>query len=333
MINRKLFYIVSLLFALCLRSNGQTSENEGGFKEMLMKYSETDANSDGVLNLSETRTYKKKFLDKKTVKRDVKGGERHIYKTVDGIELPLYVFIPKGHKSTNKTPAIVFFHGGGWTKGSPDQFEKQCNYLAKRGMVAITVQYRLLSDTSQIEDCIQDAKSAMRWVRGNASTLGIDSTRIASAGGSAGGHLAACVSLIEEFDAVTDDLSISAKPNAMVLFNPAMALAPHDALPEATNQQLEQRFQHRTNAPLPKISPLNYADTPQPPCIMFFGTKDRLMQVADIYLNISQKAGNICDMVRYEGQAHAFFNNGIYLDQTLAETDKFLVDLGWLKGK
>ena len=53
-------------------------------------------------------------------------------------KLDLYIYYPEGHKPTDKRPAIVFFFGGGWTNGSPGQFEQHCKHLASRGMVAIT---------------------------------------------------------------------------------------------------------------------------------------------------------------------------------------------------
>ena len=112
-----------------------------------------------------------------------KGGQTHIYKTVGEIKLPLYLYEPAGRQPGSQSPAIVFFFGGGWKGGSPTQFEEHCKYLAKRGMVTITVEYRVSSrHDAKIEDCIADARSAMRWVRAHAKSLGIDSRRIASGG-------------------------------------------------------------------------------------------------------------------------------------------------------
>ena len=89
------------------------------------------------------------------------NGIPHIYKTIDNIDLPLYVFQNQQPQVNNKRPAIVFFFGGGWAGGSPSQFEKQCEHFAKRGMVAITVEYRVSSRHAvKIDDCIKDAKSA-----------------------------------------------------------------------------------------------------------------------------------------------------------------------------
>lgn len=257
------------------------------------------------------------------------GGQRHVYKKVGQVELPLYVYKPDGHKADAKTPAIVFFFGGGWNSGSPAQFEPHCKHLASRGMVAITVEYRVASrHAAKVEDCIEDAKSAMRWVRARAAELGVDPNRIAASGGSAGGHLAACTAVIDDFDAATDPPNVSAKPNAMVLFNPVMGLAPDDP------KRQDPSRKRRTHGPAEKCTPLTYASKEQSPCIMFFGTEDRLLAGAELYRAESVKAGNACTILTYEGQGHAFFNyknsGGKYYNLTMAETDKFLVERGWL---
>lgn len=159
------------------------------------------------------------------------GAETEIYKTVGDVSLPLHIFTPEGHRSGQSRPAIVFFFGGAWRNGSPAQFEKHCAYLASRGMVAITAEYRVSGrhQTKAIA-CFQDAKSAMRYLGSNAKRLGIDPNRIAAGGGSAGGHLAGALGTIRGLDDPTDDLSISPVPNALCLFNPALVLA---SIPDA----------------------------------------------------------------------------------------------------
>ena len=324
---------------LCGVSFGQTSADNARLKAALERYPEADADKDGTLTLEEAREFKRKHLKErgKGGAQAPEGGERHVYKKVGGTELSLYAYSPANHQPDAKAPAIVFFFGGGWSSGSPAQFEQQCKYLAARGMVAITVEYRVASrHPVHIEDCIEDAKSAMRWVRGNSGKLGVDPDRIASAGGSAGGHLAACVAVMDEFDAPTDDLKISAKPNAMVLFNPAMALSEDERMSKKYLERIGQGGR-RTKVEKAKISPLTHASSKQPPCIMFFGTADDLLEGAQLYQKDSEKAGNSCKILTYEGQGHGFFNfgarGGKHYDLTLAEMDRFLVDLGWLEQK
>ncbi len=262
-----------------------------------------------------------------------------IYKTVDGTDLPLYVYFPQDHTPEAKVAAIVFYFGGGWNGGSPSQFEQHCKYLANRGMVAITVEYRVRSRHNvKVERCISDARSALRWVRGQADQLGIDSNRIASGGGSAGGHLAAMVALTDEFDDPREDLKIRATPDAMVLFNPAMLLAPHNSLPKAVNARLEEasdRLKRRFEGPAQWAHPYAFAGKTQPPCIMFFGTADRLLDGAEAFRNVSTAADNRCEIKTWPDQGHGFFNtgreDGKYYRLTVTEMDRFLVSVGFLQ--
>jgi len=260
-----------------------------------------------------------------------------VYKTVGDVELRIWIFKPEGHKAEDKRPAIVSFFGGGWTGGSPKQFEPQCRYLASRGMVAMTADYRVRSRHDvKVPQCIEDAKSAVRWVRKNAGRLGIDPARIAAGGGSAGGHLAAATGLIAGFDAPGEDKSISAVPNAMVLFNPAAALAPFDGARPMSDERLA-RLKDRVGDDPEKVSPAHHVKAGAPPTIMFFGTDDFLLDGARWMQKRMKEEGNRCELLTWEGLPHGFFNKGRYGDkpfvETMQATDKFLASLDWLEGE
>ncbi|MEM6776804.1 MAG: alpha/beta hydrolase fold domain-containing protein [Planctomycetota bacterium] len=314
--------------------DAQTSETNARLKQGLKRYPEADTDQDGILTMDEAQAYLKQKRGTDATRGDdqpkvaaPEGGERYIYKQVGGAELPLYVF---GRSAGAAKPAVVFFFGGGWRSGSPNQFEPQCKHLAQRGMVGITVEYRVSSRYPvKVEDCVEDAKSAMRWVRANAADLGIDPDRIASGGGSAGGHLAACTSVVDGVNADSDDLAVSAKPNAMVLFNPALAIASD---PRMTKEELRRIAvaESRARTSMDSVSPLKFASTKQPPMIMFFGTEDGLLRGAEFYMQDSKEAGNTCTLITYEGQGHGFFNRNEYRAKTIMEMDQFLVGLGWL---
>jgi acetyl esterase/lipase len=125
------------------------------------------------------------------------GARVETYKTCGDTKLNLYIFRPA---AASNAPAIVFFFGGGWTSGTLQQFEPQCRAVAARGMVAVSADYRVASrHQAKPVQCLADARSAIRWVRAHAAELGVDPQRIAAAGGSAGGHLAACTAFITAF--------------------------------------------------------------------------------------------------------------------------------------
>ena len=147
--------------------------------------------------------------------------EQITYKVIDTIELKLHIYKPLDFNENTTYNAIVFFHGGGWNGGSYKAFRRQSMYLASVGMIAISVDYRIknVHGTTPFE-AVEDAKSAIRYVREHANELNINPNMIASGGGSAGGHLAAACGNIEGLDLNTENLEISSKPNALVLYNP-----------------------------------------------------------------------------------------------------------------
>lgn len=266
----------------------------------------------------------------------LEGTTVETYKTVGDVKLNLWIYNPPGHSARDKNPAIVFFFGGGWTNGSPKQFESQCKYLAARGMVAITADYRVASRHKvKVIDCIRDAKSAVRYVRANARKLGIDPKRIAAGGGSAGGHLAGATGVIAGLDEPTENLKVSSRPDAMVMFNPALVLAPapdagYDKMPE----NLLERF-GTTDANA--VSPYHHLKKGAPPAIIFHGKADTTVpyRTAEAFTQKSVSLGNRCELAGYEGQIHGFFNygrgNNEYYQKTVKRADEFLVSLGFLK--
>jgi len=274
---------------------------------------------------------------KKNYPPQIEADRVEVYKTVGDVKLKLWVFQPDGHTAEDKRPAVVFFFGGGWTGGTPKQFEPQCRYLASRGMVAMTADYRVRSRHDvKIPQCIEDAKSAVRWVRANAAKLGVDPKRIAAGGGSAGGHLAAATGLIPGFDAAGDDKSVSCVPNAMLLFNPAAALAPFEGGRQIDPDRLA-RLKDRFGGDAKAVSPAHHVRAGAPPTIMFFGTKDFLLEGARFMQKRMKEEGNRCELMTWEDMPHGFFNKGRYDNKPFVETvraaDKFLISLGWLKGE
>jgi len=206
-------------------------------------------------------------------------------------------------------------------------------------MVAITAEYRVSGrHKTKAIACFQDAKSAMHYVRSNAKRLGIDPNRIAAGGGSAGGHLAGALGTIGGLDDPADDLSVSAAPNALCLFNPALVLASiPDAfpLPEERVDGLEERFGVSPTA----FSPYHNIGSNQPPAIIFHGDADTAVhhKSVELFTEKSKSLGNRCELVTYHGQGHGFFNfgrgdNAMFI-ATLTEMDPFLRSLHYLKGK
>jgi acetyl esterase/lipase len=248
-----------------------------------------------------------------------------VYKTVGDVELKIHIFEPEG--GGERRPAIVFFFGGGWVGGNPGQFYPQCKYLASRGMVAMSAEYRVKSrhGTSPFE-CVKDGKSALRWVRVHADELGIDVDKVVAGGGSAGGHVAACTGVIPGVEEDGEDLSVSSVPNAMVLFNPVADTTSLGYGQEKLGGRAEE------------LSPAHHVKAGAPPTIIFHGKDDTTVPYENVerFRDKMKEAENTCELVGFEGKKHGFFNYGrdkTSFDETMEAAGAFLVKHGFLAAK
>lgn len=247
------------------------------------------------------------------------------YKKTPQGELSIHIHFPAGWKATDRRPAIVFFFGGGWKNGRVTQFEPQAAYLAERGMVAARADYRVESRHKVTPDkCVEDAKSAVRWLRQNVARLGIDPVKIVAAGGSAGGHLAACTALAPGLDAAGEDLAISSRPNALVLFNPVLNFEGRASLLERIGNDA---------AMAKAISPTLHLKRDTPPALILFGTSDTLLEQGREFIAHSKEVGNRAELYTAPDQPHGFFNRSPWQERTLYRADEFLSSLGYTQGK
>lgn len=228
---------------------------------------------------------------------------QEVYKTVGASALKIDVFRPARAAERENNTAIVFFHGGGWAFGAPSEFFSTCEHYAKLGIVAFSVEYRLSRENgvaphpsiSPIES-VMDAKSAMRWVRANAARFHLASDKIVAAGQSAGGHLALCTAMIVDHDEATDDVAVSCRPDALLLFSPCV-----NAVEGWCDRLLGAR-----RGQIWSISPAHHVRSGLPPMIAFHGTFDDQVPIwtLQFFREEMEKAGNRFELHRYEGRRH-----------------------------
>lgn len=270
----------------------------------------------------------------------INGSKPFVYKTIGASQLRLHVFTPAGRKPGTRSPAVVFFYGGGFLFGDIRRFQTQATHLALHGIVTVLVDYRVkCRQRSTMLDSLADAKSAMRWVRRHADELGIDPSRIAAAGSSAGGYLAAATALVPGFDEPADE-KISARPNALILYNPELDTG--SARARATIALLEGKAVAGRGQ---EFSPIEYLDRGLPPTIIFQGTADVLTPIAgaEQFCLRARVRKSQCEVVSYPSAPHGFtevwmgledaslgWKPEVWAEDTSRRTDAFLTRLGWL---
>ena len=217
------------------------------------------------------------------------------YKTLeDGDSLALHIFKPRNMQAGEKRPAIVYFFGGGWKLGTPIQFYRECAYYASKGMVAVSVDYRIgyLHHSTPFES-FEDAKDAICWLRSHASDYQLDPDKIAVAGGSAGGHLAAALGTIGSDETVPAGY----RPNLSVLYYPVVDMVSRGyGFPE-----IKRDFE--------KISPIHHVSEATPSTLILLGTKDPIVSVETIeaYQDKLLQKGVDCELHHFEGAGHPIF--------------------------
>ena len=226
-----------------------------------------------------------------------------VYKSVGGRDLELHIFEPEGHDpATDRRPCFLIIHGGGWTGGEPRKFYTIADHYAKKGMFAISLEYRLINAKAGVTvfDCVKDGRSAVRWLRAHARTLGIDPKRIAVSGGSAGGHVALATAVFEnspDVDESTDDLSVSCVPDLLIPLNPVI-----DTSADGYGQRkIGERWR--------ELSPLHHVKQGLPPMLICHSTEDTVTpyEGAARFVEFSKAAGNDCRIFTFEGGRHGWF--------------------------
>ena len=241
-----------------------------------------------------------------------------IYKEVDGRKLELHVFNPEGFKSTDKRPVFVAIHGGGWVGGTPQRFYPYANWFVDKGFVGISVQYRLIKKgKSNVFDCVKDGREALRYIRANATKLGIDPQKIVVSGGSAGGHVASGTALFN-FDHKDEDLKVSCEPNAMVLLFPVIDTSKQGY----GNGKIGKEWK--------SLSPAHNVTDKTPPTLIFHGAKDNVTPLAGakIYKKEMDAKGKKCELVIDPNGKHGHLNSNKKLfDDARTKTLEFLKKL------
>ncbi|WP_345432586.1 alpha/beta hydrolase [Actinoallomurus vinaceus] len=234
----------------------------------------------------------------------------------------MLVFEPT--EGTQPVAGIVMFHGGALRKGSADGLAPHCRQLASRGILAVSAGYRLIDQgATSIDDCIADARRAVEHFLGLAALRGLDSSRLASGGSSAGGHLALVAAMIapdEPLPAPEPDVA------AVVALNPVVDLLAYSP----TQLQIIEQDAGIAAGRAIEYSPIEFVRPGNPPMLIQHGTHDEVASIdqARRFRDAMAQAGNDCILLEYEGAEHAFHYPGPagHFDDVIDATAGFLLD-------
>jgi len=238
-----------------------------------------------------------------TVKENVPYG------SVNGTELRLDVYEPAAHGAETH-PAVVLIHGGGWTSLDKSTMHGMGEFLARFGFVAFAVDYRLFKDgENRWPAQLDDVQRAVRWVRANAATYGVNSERVGAFGHSAGAQLAALLGMENTRDNSDATLArYSSKVQAVVdVSGPTDFTTDHDADgdPFLTN------FLGADLAKHPEVwreaSPVFHVSKDDAPFLIVHGTHDDSVPIAqaqELFEKL-KAAGVMASFVKVDG-GHTF---------------------------
>ena len=229
-------------------------------------------------------------------------------------EIPVRIYQPVGSGERGVT---VFFHGGGWVIGDLDTHDKECRILCSEAdCVVVAVDYRLAPE-HRFPAAVEDSTAAYQWVCEHAAELGAAPGRVAVAGDSAGGNLAAVVAQWARDHDVTP-------PRIQVLVYPAVDLregidypsrVENAAGPFLLTATVDYFLAHymgdAASGPLePTASPLLGDLAGLPPALVVTAEYDPIRDQGEAYARALEEAGVEVSLHRYDGMPHIFFQLG-----------------------
>jgi acetyl esterase len=232
-------------------------------------------------------------------------------------EIPIRIYRPEN--ATGPVPVVVFYHGGGWVIGNIESHDGGCRTLCHNsGCMVISVDYRLAPE-AKFPAAADDCYAAVKWVAENAAALGVDPSRIAVGGDSAGGNLAAVVALMAR------DKGGPAIAFQMLIYPVTDHCYGTVSYRENANGYLLTEYSMRwfwghylnsdTDGLDPYASPLRAESLEGlPPALVQTAEFDPLRDEGEAYAARLKEAGVPVQFTRYNGLIHGYFGMSATLD-------------------
>jgi acetyl esterase/lipase len=248
--------------------------------------------------------------------------------------LKLDLYLPSSASAAHPAPVVVIVHGGGWRTGFRSEFAPMAVRLAQRGYAAATISYRL-SGEARYPAAIHDVRAAVRWVRAHAGDYRLDPQRIALAGGSAGGQIAALAGVtghLGQFDPQDASSSVSSAVQAIVNidglsdFTSEAARANEDdpkKNPSAAGAWFGGRYAEKT-ALWREASPITYVRAGMPPILFVDSAQPRFSVGRDEMIAKMDDAGVAHRVLVLPDTPHSFWMFDPWLQPTVDAAVQFL---------
>ena len=243
-----------------------------------------------------------------------------VYARRGELALALDLYLPASAAGAPPAPLVVLVHGGGWRSGDRSEFAPLASRLAARGYAAASVSYRL-SGQARYPAAIEDVKEALRWLRAHGASHGLDAARLALAGGSAGGQIAALVGMTCP-DAVRAVVNIDGLSD----FTSSQALRHEDdpaKNPSAAGAWFGGRYAER-RALWHAASPIAHVSRASPPVLFVVSGAPRFSAGREAMTARLRAHGILAETVALAGTPHAFWLFDPWLAPTVDAIDDFL---------
>ncbi|MCA9044030.1 MAG: alpha/beta hydrolase [Planctomycetaceae bacterium] len=281
--------------------------------------------------------------------------ETHVYKKLGDRRLTIIVHKPVALPSQPTKPAILFMEGGVMNpkdkdgnfyplaeerarrgmpvnnRGPGDVFTPVADYFAQRGMVAMRVEVRKRStDGALPEDAIADGAAAVRWVRENARSLGVDPSRVVVAGSSGGSHVAASVYALDDLtsgpESSTGNPNLSCKPDVIILYSPLVDWIDPGPMGKRFMEALDDDRDRAI-----RLSPARHWRDNMPPTLILLGEREPIFNTVNAFATQWSEAGKPMELFIAEGAGHAFASKSPWTERATERVDAFLKKHSYLE--
>jgi len=219
-----------------------------------------------------------------------------VYAEPGGARLKAYVF---SAPASTARPAVVLFHGGGWTDGEPAWVFAAARRFADRGLAAFAIEYRLSTGGVTPADALADACASLHWVRANSTRWNVDPRAVIAYGVSAGGQLAGAAATIGCGN--TEGAFRKGGPDALVLWSPALDVSRSPWFARLLAGRM----------PAQSLSPLANMTGALPPTSIVHGERDTVtpFEASRAFCEAARAQGGRCELVAYPGVGHLLTRN------------------------